>query len=63
MKSFSYQIWIEAVAPDPGNGKDRIPEHKVDGVFDIPREKCLLRLTQALWMKRDKFEEYQSKVL
>lgn len=53
------RIWIEAVAPDPGTGSDRVPEHEEDGVFDVPNKECLLRLYQALKMKQEKFEEYQ----
>jgi hypothetical protein len=54
-------IWVEAVAPDPGNGTDCVPEHPEDCVFDVPHDECMLRLAQALIMKREKFEEYQSK--
>ena len=54
-------IWIEAVAPDPGTGNDRVPEHKEDCVFDVPKDECLLRLAQVLRAKKDKFELYRSK--
>jgi hypothetical protein len=53
-------VWIEAIAPDPGNGDDRIPEHEEDGVFDLPKDECLLRLAQGLTVKKEKFKKYEN---
>lgn len=55
------RIWIEAVAPNPGSGNDRVPEHELDGVFDVPRDECLLRLAQGINEKKMKFQEYKEK--
>jgi hypothetical protein len=54
-------IWVEAVAPNPGNGTDCVSEHPEDCVFDVPHDECMLRLSQGLKMKQEKFYEYQSK--
>jgi hypothetical protein len=51
----SHTIWIECVAPNKGTGNDRVPD-LVDGLQDVPEEKMLLRITNAL---KDKFETYQ----
>jgi hypothetical protein len=53
------KVWIEAIAPDPGNGDDRIPELE-EGVFDLPKDECLLRLAQGLTVKKEKFKKYEN---
>lgn len=55
------RIGIEAVAPNPGSGNDRVPEHELDGVFDVPHDECLLRLAQGINEKKMKFQEYVEK--
>jgi len=55
------RIWIEAVAPNTGEGNDRVPELKEDCVSDLPKDECLLRLAQGIKAKKDKFESYRSK--
>jgi hypothetical protein len=53
-------LWIEAVAPNIGMASDRVPDPVMNGVAEFPKEKYLLRLSQALNDKRQKFEEYRS---
>ena len=51
------RLWIEAVAPGPGAGPDRVPEpvfgHPI--AVDVPVEKILLRFTNALSEKRARY--------
>jgi len=50
------KIWVEAVAPGPGDSAaDRVEEASTEGVTDLPEEKILLRLTQALAQKRERY--------
>jgi hypothetical protein len=56
------RIWFEAIAPGPGNGPDKVPQRIVydessdDVEFsEVPTEKILLRFTNALDVKRDKY--------
>lgn len=54
------RFWVEAIAPDAGNGEDRVPDmwdippgEVVVG--DVPKREILLRYTHALAAKRDKW--------
>jgi len=49
-----HRVWIEAIAPGPGQGKDRVPKDLSKHGFSVPTEKILLRYTSALTAKRDK---------
>jgi len=49
----SRKVWVEAVAPGPGEGKDRVPETS-DGET-VPTEKIILRFTNVLAEKRNKY--------
>lgn len=53
------RYWVEAIAPDGGVGEDRVPvHHDPPGeviVRDVPKREILLRYTQALAAKRDKW--------
>lgn len=51
--------WIEAVAPELGqeNSKDKLPEME-NGVYSLPREKFLLRISNAIDNKIKKFDRY-----
>lgn len=51
------KIWIEAVAPKIGDKSDKVPEFKFEA-SDLPKDKCLLRLSQKLNDKRDIFEKH-----
>lgn len=53
----SKRIWVEAVAPGPGVGPDRVLESKTGVAYHVPTEKILLRFTSALAEKRNKYEE------
>jgi hypothetical protein len=54
------RFWIEAIAPDAGEGEDRVPEthYAPPGEVvarEVPRREILLRYTHALAAKRDKW--------
>lgn len=52
-------FWIEAVAPMDGSTSECVPAIK-HGVHELPKKQCLLRLSQALDAKRQKYEEYKN---
>lgn len=56
--------WIEAVAPELGkeDSKDKLPEMEM-GVHSLPREKFLLRISNSIDNKINKFERYLEKGL
>jgi hypothetical protein len=58
------KIWIEAIAPNPGDDKnlDRVPDLFVGGddLQDVPRRQIELRITGALWTKLKAFEKYRN---
>lgn len=49
------RVWVEAIAPGPGEGKDRVPEVEPGVAGRVPTEKILLRFTHALVEKRRKY--------
>jgi len=49
------KIWVEAVAPEPGDGDDRVEEPEIGVVTDVPTEKILLRFTNAVSKKRRQY--------
>lgn len=51
------RIWVEAIAPGPGEGPDRVPEPECGVAYRVPTEKILLRFTHALSEKRNKYIE------
>lgn len=58
------KIWIEAIAPGPGDDKnlDKVPDLflNVDGgMKDVSERQIHLRLTSALWTKLQAFEQYK----
>lgn len=53
------QIWVEAIAPGPGNGPDRVPEIDYGEMHLVPTEKILLRFTSAL---REKNRQYHAAI-
>lgn len=62
--SFRYRerkIWVEAVAPGPGDGEDRVDEPEIGVATDVPTEKILLRFTNALDQKRKRYLAAQTK--
>jgi hypothetical protein len=43
------KIWVEAVAPGPGEGNARVPEYQAtDEMSEVPVEKILLRITSVI---------------
>jgi hypothetical protein len=57
------RLWIEAVAPGPGEGPDRVPEIAFGRFIavNVPVEKILLRFTNALAEKRARYAAAVSK--
>ena len=51
------KVWVEAVAPGPGDGEDRVPDYCYGKVSKLPDEKILLRFTNALDKKRNKYQQ------
>src|SRR5205807_7241182 len=49
------KVWVEAVAPGPGEGEDRVPEIELGKAYAVPTEKILLRFTNALAEKRSRY--------
>ena len=56
-----HKIWVEAVAPGPGDGADRVEEPERGILTDVPEEKILLRFTHALREKRERYLAAQAK--
>lgn len=54
-------IWIECVAPEKGNGTDRVPEMVHGIVQTVPEEEILLRIAATFEEKSKKFSEYLKK--
>jgi hypothetical protein len=50
-----HRIWLEAIAPGPGTGNDKVPEIRLGVAGEVPTEKILLRFTNALNEKRTKY--------
>jgi type I restriction enzyme S subunit len=50
------RIWVEAIAPDPGTGADRVPESQCGQRYTVPADKILLRYTNALNVKHRRYE-------
>lgn len=46
------RFWVEAVAPGPGTGPDRVPEIENGVAYAVPTEKILLRFANAVIAKR-----------
>jgi hypothetical protein len=49
------RVWFEAIAPRPGEGPDRVGDIPSGEAQEIPTEKILLRLTNALDEKRKRY--------
>jgi len=49
------KIWVEAVAPGPGTGEDRVEEPEIGVATDVPTEKIVLRFTSAVAEKRRRY--------
>ncbi|MGB8600179.1 MAG: hypothetical protein WCE88_11915, partial [Burkholderiales bacterium] len=53
----SKRVWFEAIAPNGGTGSDKVPNDNVySEVYSVPTEKILLRFTNALSEKREKYK-------
>jgi len=50
------RIWVEAIAPGPGDGIDRVHKSKLGEVDTISDEKLIMRYTHALLEKHRRYE-------
>jgi len=55
------RIWFEATGPGPGEGPDQVPQLVFGEVAEVPIEKILLRFTNALAEKGQKYAESLAK--
>ena len=56
------KLWVEATAPEVGQGKDVVPSiYELDGSKPVPEDKIILRFTNAISEKIKKREEYINK--
>jgi hypothetical protein len=55
------RYWVEAMAPEPGNEKNRVPVPHLGRADYVPVDKILLRYTNALLIKLRKWEAWQRK--
>ena len=57
------RIWIEAIAPDLGNGEDQVPElvpvNEGGQAVDQPLRQVHLRISGALWTKSQAIQRYR----
>lgn len=56
-ESSQRRIFVEAIAPGPGTGPDKVPEPQYGVARKVSTEKILLRFTHALAEKRKKYLE------
>lgn len=54
-------LWIECIACEQGNGDDQVPDMPYGVATSVPTDQMLLRITNALGKKRDKYSEYLKK--
>lgn len=69
VKHEGQNIWIEAIAPTQGDedNENRVPDLVSAGIFqgetviaqNVPKEELVLRLTNAIWVKKQKFDKYK----
>lgn len=50
------KVWVEAVAPGPGTGDDRVPETELGVAYKVPTAKILLHFASALAEKRARYQ-------
>jgi hypothetical protein len=53
-------IWVEAIAPNPGTGEDLVPDYLSGQAITVPEYQLILRLTSAFICKSKKFDQYLS---
>ena len=51
-------IWVEAVTPSSGEGKDAVPKVRYNGVFDFPENQILLRITNSFEEKLNAYKKW-----
>lgn len=55
------RYWIEAIAPDAGDGANRVPGRVLREAMRVPKTEIILRYTSALAEKRGKWLEWLKK--
>lgn len=55
------RIWVEAIAPGPGDGPDRVPDLRIGEVDTVWEEKIVMRYTHALLEKHRRYENALAK--
>lgn len=55
------RVWFEAIAPEPGDGRDQVPQLVHGKLAERPDERILLRLTAALVDKRKQYDRALAK--
>lgn len=62
IKDGDADLWIEAVAPEKGDGQDAVPEMAISsGGLLVPEKEIILRFRSAIEDKYKKYQEYSSK--
>jgi len=55
------RVWVEAVAPGPGVGADRVPIRQFSGVHAVPDEQLKLRLRNSIEEKHKALIRYEER--
>jgi len=61
LSSKTQTIWVEAVTPNPGTGKNQIPPRTFGELRQVPSDEILLRWSSAFQAKCDKRNSYIKK--
>lgn len=59
----SGNVWVEAIAVEKGDEQDKVPDIEYGKAMDVPEKEMLLRLTNGLVKKHNKYLEYLKKDL
>lgn len=52
-------VWVEATAPDEGEGPDAVPSLEEHNSYTpIPEDRIILRFTNSIWEKKQKLAQY-----
>lgn len=55
------RVWVEAVAPGPGEGPDAVPEPTVGEARPVPDDQIILRYRSAIASKVEQLREHQAR--
>lgn len=59
----STNIYVENVVCNKGRGSDAVPEIQYEGVYDVPQDEMLLRLTSSINYKFQEYEKYKKQAV